>query len=86
MNIHISHNMSPFIPCPVAKAKCFCCLVLIVIAMMTTREGEGAGSRSRMAPTCDERETFAKAERQLFYRWTALYLYLVSHHSQEVLD
>jgi hypothetical protein len=29
---------------------------------------EGAGSRSRMAPTCDERETFAKAEEQLFYR------------------
>jgi hypothetical protein len=52
--------------------------MLIVIAMMTTLEG--AGSRSRMAPTCEERETFGKAEEQLF-TGTALYLYLASYRS-----
>ena len=54
------------------------CDMLIVIAMMTTLEG--AGSRSRMAPTCEERETFGKAEDQLF-TGTALYLYLASYRS-----
>lgn len=57
--------------------------MLIVIAMMTTLEG--AGSRSRMAPTCEERETFGKAEEKLF-AGTALYLYLASDLSQGMFN
>lgn len=72
--------MSPFIPSRVQRPSA--CDVLIVIAVMTTLEGAGSRSRSRMAPTCEERETFGKAKEQLL-TGTALYLYFASHTPRE---